>query len=123
MAFIEMDFASGGENNKEHCAMGLTPTLTTVFQEIELGFVPDAVVFYYYESSTATWSVIADFKKKKIINIYKNGSNTGGTSKTTDDKIELLDDGTKKGFKIKATSTANLFYGKAVTYYAMKKEE
>ena len=113
---------SGGGNNKEHCAMGTTPTLTTTFQEIELGFVPDVVVFYYYGSATATWSVIADFKENKIINIYKNGANSGGTNTTTDEKIALLDDGTKKGFKIKASSTSNLFYGHSATYYAMKKD-
>ena len=121
--FQEMLQVGGGGNNKEHCAMGTTPKLTTTFQEIELGFVPDVVAFYYYESSTKVWSTIADFKANKIINVYRNSSNTGATSTTTDDKIELLDDGTKKGFKIKASGRSNLFYGQSATYYAMKKDE
>lgn len=115
MAFFECNVGGGGGK----VAYGTSPTITTSFQEIDCGFVPDEIWVYCYNSSNkgGCYRYILGTSSSTAYGLYKSTSSTSGI----DDGIsnENVTKGIN-GFKFKAGNTSSIFYNKPCRYVAFK---
>lgn len=96
MAFIEMDFASGGGGSSEPQSIrleGTTPANGATWK-VETGFKPKYVSIFFFKSTTTAYIYMIDFEENKFCSVYKTSSTSATVADWTSQNIfEQLEDG------------------------------